>query len=169
MTRDPDQLHLVEVPQAFAGKGNQDHQPGYPRTVRSPRIAQRNVAVAAQQQLAGASLPGHFKRSAKRMQFSFVVAAGACRPATECSVRSAVRRDEDDAEAHLARIGQTPSRRTRPATAFGGRVRPGWNQNRLATTKRSRAASFSRPLTTSSEAPHFMMWARKVVIPCDSA
>jgi hypothetical protein len=24
-------------------------------------------------------------------------------------------------------------------------------------------------LTTSSEAPHFMMCARKVVIPCDSA
>lgn len=37
-------------------------------------------------------------------------------------------------------------------------------QNRLLTTKRSRAARRDKPLLTSFEAPHFMMWERKVVM-----
>ena len=75
MTRNPDQLHVLETTQPFTGICNQNQQPGDLRAFRSAHIAHGDVAVAAQQQSSRTGLAGHFERRAQRMQFGLVAAA----------------------------------------------------------------------------------------------
>ncbi len=77
MARNPEQLNFVEASQTITRAFDQDLKPGDPGTVRSSHIAQGHVAVAVQQQMPGAGIEGHVECDAQRMQFGFVVAAGA--------------------------------------------------------------------------------------------
>ena len=167
MARNPDQLHVLEAAQRFARVGDKTLQARNLRAFRSAHIAQRDIAVAAQHQSSRSGFRSHFERRAQGMQLGLVIAAGySQQPGFFAALP--VGRKQQDADADLARIGQGGT--VEPGLpAIGGVDRNPGIQNKLATTKRSRAASFSRPFTTSSEAPHFMMCARKVVSACDSA
>jgi len=167
MAGNPDQLHVIETTQPFAGIRYQDKQPGNLRAALPAYVTNGNIAVAAQQQPPGAGFTSHFQCNTERMQFGLVVAAGGIEQHGFFATLS-IGRDEQDTDTDLAGIRQGRTVKPRLPVIRSVYRDPGV-QNRLATTKRSRAASFSRPLTASIEPPHFMMCARKVVSPCDSA
>jgi len=105
MTGNPNQQDILKTPDSLAGLFDQDDQPGNLRTLRTSHVAHGDIAVPVQLQPPGTRLERDFQRQAECMQLGFVVAAGTADQGGFFRA-DARRRDEDDTDPDLARIGQ---------------------------------------------------------------